>query len=135
MSTSQNSDAALYGQGVAFPPRLGDDGRLLWSSGPTNVRESIEVILLTALGERIMRPTFGAGLPSFLFRPNTVATHRLIEERARQALGRWEARIRLDRVTAVADPEDPGAARLTVTYRLVATGVRAETRLTLQLGR
>lgn len=124
-------DGRLYGRGVAFPPRIGPDGRMATSVAAQNIRESIQIILLTGQGERLMRPAFGAGLESFLFRPNTVATHRLIEERVRQALARWEPRIRVQEAAVAADPADPDAALVELRYRLVATGV--EERLTLAL--
>ena len=37
----------LLGRGIAFPPHLGPEGRWSWSSGPDNIRDAIEVILLT----------------------------------------------------------------------------------------
>ncbi len=40
----------LFGQGLGFPPRVGADGRLVWSGGEDNVRESIRIILLTEPG-------------------------------------------------------------------------------------
>lgn len=125
------TDAQLYGRGIAFPPRIGPDGRMATSTAAPNIRESIQIILLTGQGERLMRPAFGAGLEAFLFRPNTVATHRLIEERVQQALARWEPRIRVQQVAVAADPADPEAAVVELRYRLVATGV--EERLTLAL--
>lgn len=123
----------LLGRGVAFPPRLDAEGRWAWSEGPENIRESIRVILLTELRERVMRPGFGTGLGSRLFQPNVPATHRLIEEDVRQALERWEPRVRLETVSAGASPDDPEAALLTLAYRLVATGAREQLGLTLQL--
>lgn len=71
-----------YGQGLSFPPRIGADGRLAWSSGEENVRESIRVILLTDPGDRLLRPGFGCGLRRFLFEPNTPTTRALIRERS-----------------------------------------------------
>jgi uncharacterized protein len=116
-----NDIGTLLGRGIAFPPRLGPDGRLLLSEGAQNVREAIEVILLTELKERVMRPEFGAGLRQFLFDPNVGATHAAIADRAKRALERWEPRIRTEKLTVTADPGDPQAATLTLTYRLVAT--------------
>lgn len=123
----------IFGRGIAFPPRLGPDGRVLFSEGADNIRESIRIILTTELQERLMRPGFGAGLGTFLFEPNTVTTHRLIEERARRALERWEPRIRLEAVSARPDPDDLEAAILTVHYRLVATGTGDQAVLSVQL--
>ncbi len=118
-------EARIFGQGFAFPPRLGPDGRVALSVGPENIREAIRIILLTEPGERILLPDFGAGLARFLFQPNTVATHRLIEERIVRALSLWEPRIRLESVTVEADATDATtvqSAAVTIRYALVATG-------------
>lgn len=116
------NEARIFGQGFAFPPRLGPDGRVALSVGPENIREAIRIILLTEPGERILLPDFGAGLARFLFQPNTVATHRLIEERIVRALALWEPRIRLESVTVEADAADVQSAAVTIRYALIATG-------------
>src|SRR5262249_31309150 len=68
----------LYGRGLSFPPRVGDDGRMVWSVGEASIREAIRVILMTQFNERIRLPEFGGNLATFLFEPNTVATHSLL---------------------------------------------------------
>jgi phage baseplate assembly protein W len=113
--------ARLYGKGMAFPPRVDASGRVAWSEGEDNIRESMRIILMTEPGERLRLPAFGAGLGRFLFEPNNVATHTLIRERIRDALQRWEPRIQLEGVEVRADDIDPQAAIATLTYRLVAT--------------
>jgi len=111
----------VYGRGVAFPVRVGGDGRLAWSAGADNVRESIQVILLTQPGERLQLPEFGGGLRRFLFEPNTVATRRLVQHEIEQALQRWEPRLKLRSVSVAADPDDERSALATIDYELVAT--------------
>jgi len=123
----------LFGQGIAFPPRIGADGRLAWSAGAQNVRESIEIILLTEPKERLMLPEFGGGLAGYLYEPNITATHRLIEERIRQSLKRWDARVKLEDVHVRADPADPESAVATLRYQLVATGQSDTLTLTVPL--
>ena len=113
--------ASVYGKGMAFPPRVGSDGRIAWSAGEDNIRQSMRVILMTDPGERLRLPQFGAGLQRFLFEPNSVVTHTLIGERIKDALERWEKRIRVESVEVLADRVDPQAAIATITYRLVAT--------------
>lgn len=122
-------DAQLYGRGLAFPIRVGPDGRLALSAGEANVRESLRLLLLTGQGERLRRPDYGAGLERFLFEPNTPATWCAIEERIRQAVARFEPRLRLDSVVVTADPDDPEAALATLAFTLVATGQAGRTRL------
>lgn len=134
MSTSlQTDEGALFGRGLAFPPHIGRDGRWAYSAGARNIEESIRVILMTELKERIMLPEFGGGLRSFLFEPNTPATHRLIEERISKSLARWEPRIKLASVDIAPDRSDPEAATITVEYRLVATSEPGRTSLTIRL--
>src|SRR5262249_29132472 len=125
-------DATLLGRGFSFPPRIGLDGRFAYSDGSENVRESIRVILSTDRKERIMLPQFGGGLASYLFAPNSPDTHRLIQERITQALGRWEPRIDLENVRVAADPTDARAAIATVRYKLRATGASDRTDLTVR---
>jgi len=112
----------LFGRGIAFPPRVGADGRVAWSEGEINVRESIRIILLTEERERLRLPAFGGGLGRFLFEPNTATTRQLIRDRIQRALIDWEPRIRVESVAVDEDPKDPEAAIATITYRLVATG-------------
>lgn len=128
------NSAKLFGKGISFPPRIGEDGRMVWSEGPQNIRENIQVILLTDLRERLMRPGFGGGLRAFLFQPNIASTHRLIEERVRQALARWEPRIRVEQVLVQEDENDPQTAIVTIEYSLVATQARDRATVGLHLG-
>ncbi|MBA4175714.1 MAG: phage tail protein [Leptothrix sp. (in: Bacteria)] len=126
--------ARLYGKGMAFPPRVDGTGRVAWSEGEANIREAMRIILMTEPGERLRLPAFGAGLGRFLFEPNIVATHTLIRERIREALQRWEPRIRLDGVEVRADDIDPQAAVATITYRLVATQQLERVSLSVAVG-
>lgn len=114
----------IFGQGMAFPPRVGPDGRMAWSMGEANVHESIRIILSTEPGERLRLPAFGAGLRRFLFEPNTLATHTLIKQAIGEALKRWEPRIQLESVEVTADSQDTESAIATLTYRMVATQVQ-----------
>jgi len=111
----------VFGRGMSFPPRVEADGRIAWSSGEANIRESIYVILMTRFNERINLPDFGGNLGTFLFEPNTVTTRHLIETEMTRALRRWEPRIAVDSVSVVPDPVDPLAAIATITYRLIAS--------------
>jgi len=124
----------LFGRGIAFPPRVGPDGRVAWSEGEVNVREAIRIILLTEQNERLRLPEFGGGLNRFLFEPNTVTTRHLIQDRITTELSRWEPRARVQSVAVDADANDPEAAIATITYKLVATGARERVSMKVTLG-
>ncbi len=116
--------SSVFGRSMSFPPRVGADGRFVWSAGEENIRESIAVILKSEPGERVGLPEFGAGLARFLFEPNNPGTHARLGESIGNALARWERRIAVEAVDVAADPRDPEAGSATITYRLVATGAR-----------
>lgn len=124
----------IFGKGLAFPMRVGDDGRVAWSEGQQNVEESIRAILATEARERLFRPEFGAGLRSFLFQPNTVTTRHQISDRIVKALNRWEPRVQVLSVDTIPDAADPEAAIATIQYRLVATQAPQTLRITVRLG-
>jgi len=122
----------LFGSGLSFPPRVGSDGRLAWSEGEQNVRESIRLILLTAPGERLMRERFGCGIREFISEPNTVTTRELLRQRITNAIERWEPRVRVDEVTVEADATDARLALVTIFFRMVATQALDRLDLTLK---
>ena len=118
---------------MSFPPRIGPDGRVAWSEGEVNVREAIRIILLTERHERLRLPEFGGSLTHFLFEPNTVTTRHLIRDRINTELEKWEPRIRVESVNVDQDAEDRQGAVATITYKLVATGVRERVSLNVTL--
>jgi uncharacterized protein len=132
MSVAGADPGQVLGRGIAFPPRLGADGRLAFSEGEQNVRESIEIVLRTEPGERQQLPSFGGGVERLLFEPNAPLTHRETEQRIANALNSWEPRITVDSVDVDPDAVDTEAATASVTFKLVATQVRA--RITLAGG-
>lgn len=123
-----------FGKSVAFPPRIGADGRMRWSEGELNIRESIRIILSTEPGERVALPDFGAGLTRYLFEPNNSATHARIAQSITTALARSEPRIAVDSVDVAEDAEENANAIATIGYRLIATGTRERTSVTIPLG-
>ena len=133
----------LLGRGISFPPRIGPDGRVMWSEGDVNVRESVRIILLTEERERLRLPEFGGSLTQFLFEPNTVTTRQLIRDRIGKALEQWEPRVRVESITVEPDQPVPGSQELgdpqtaiaTITYKLVATQVRERVSVNVTLAR
>ena len=106
---------------------------MVWSHGSQNIREAIQVILMTEQEERLRLPEFGGNLKRFLFEPNTVTTRHLIEDRITKALAAWEPRIQVQSVAVDPDPVDAQAAVATVAYKLVATRAQEELSMRVSL--
>ena len=86
-----------------------------------DVRQAILIILLTNNGERLMRPTFGAGLNSFLFEPVNPTTMASLRTRVEDALIDWEPRIDVIAVSVTPEERQPGTVLIDITYRVRAT--------------
>lgn len=114
LAAAQNPAVTWLGIGFRFP--LNPPA---WSSGMELVRQSIETILDTDPGERIMLPEFGCGLSRYLMAPNTSATRSAMQEDITSALQRWEPRIRLTEVS-VTPADEPTMVWIDISYvRLV----------------
>jgi phage baseplate assembly protein W len=116
----------FYGRGLGFPLELAapttDETRgLAESGGVAKIAESIEIILGTQYGERLMRPQFGCNLRSLVFAPNDSATANLARYYVTEGLTRWEPRIE---VLDVAVANDVSGAQLSIeiNYRVRVTG-------------
>jgi hypothetical protein len=126
-------EGQIFGRGVAFPPHLDSNGQWATSVGAQNVRESIQILLLTRLGERLMYPSYGSSLRTYLFAPNNPGTRKSIEEEITRGLQQWEPRVTVDTISVDPDPTNGQAAIATIQYRLVANQLPNQITLTLQL--
>jgi uncharacterized protein len=94
----------FLGVGWAFPvhpdPTSGDAALAAYEE---DVRQSIQIVLATSPGERVMRPDFGAGLHALVFEPLGASTAALVRHRVEEALVRFEPRIDSLDVTVTAD--------------------------------
>lgn len=84
------------------------------------VRGLIRQVLLTARGERINRPAFGAGIRRLVFAPMSDATAMLARTMVYEALTRWLATIIV--VESVEVRTDGPMLVVSVVYRVIAHG-------------
>ena len=110
----------FIGAGWSFPTSVTPAGTIRLITGSEEIDAAIRMILSTIPGERVMRPEFGCRMWSLIFAPLTAGTLGLIEQYVREALERWEPRIELDSVVAVAD-QDSAEVKIELDYRLKAT--------------
>jgi len=112
---------AFLGVGWSYPPAVESDGTLSLAAYEEDVRQAIRIILGTEPGERVMRPTFGAGLRAFVFEPINTSTLSRLESRVRDALITWEPRIDVRSVTVTPDAAQAGRLLVEIEYLVRAT--------------
>jgi len=114
-------DREYIGQGLAFPLQLDPRGGIALASGERDIEQAIRIILMTAPGERMMRPEFGCRIHELVFAPHDAATESLAVYYVQEALARWEPRIDLQAVDIVADPRRDGVLLVEIKYQIKDT--------------
>lgn len=114
------SDVDLIGQGWKFPVKLNAKGGLSYSSGPERIQDAIWIVLSTSLGERLMRPDFGAGVNEYVFQSNSDLVRTQLQTAVNDALLKWEPRIELVNVI-VQEGAQPSQVLISIDYRIRST--------------
>ena len=108
-------------------------GGLALVAGDAAVRQAILLLLSTRPGERVMRPLYGCNLHRILFWPNDNTTAGLAIHYVRQAIERWEPRVRILRIDAERNDIDPARLDVRLEYRVRATQTVDELNVSMSL--
>jgi len=125
MASAIDPKRAFLGSGLAFPPAADSHGAIAMVSYEEDIRQSIQIILATNPGERVMRPDFGAGLRDFVFEPADLTTVNRLSARVRESLIDFELRISLQTVEVTIDPVTRNKLSISITYVVRATNTVA----------
>jgi phage baseplate assembly protein W len=112
------------GRGWQFPISLDSSGAIAEASEEDKVRQSIEIILRTAPGERVMRPDFGCGIHDLVFDTVSGAMVGRVATMIASVLATWEPRIDVLNVNPQQDTEDPTRLLIEINYRLRSSNSR-----------
>ncbi len=108
---------SFTGRGWAFPPKLDDRDHVEMAEDDVDIRQAMRIIIGTALGERVMHPDFGCRIHELIFDPCNAGTAATAERYVREALLRWEPRVRLEKVEASPD-HDHGSLIIEIVYEV-----------------
>jgi hypothetical protein len=111
---------AFLGKGWRFPVDIDRTGGVSTSVFEESIRDSIFIILGTACGERIMRPTFGCDIHDLVFAPNNPNTCGLAAHYCEEALLKWEPRIAKVKAKAKPSPDEPNKILIDIEYVVIA---------------
>ena len=119
------SEQKFLGVGWDLALAVDGDKRVQMAQYEDSIRQSIWIILSTSPGERIMRPTFGSNLQALVFDINDSGLAGAAANAVKNALVRWEPRIRLLDVSAYPDPNSPNLLHINISYLVRATNSRS----------
>jgi|ERR1700674_2779784 len=115
---------SFLGKGWRFPILPDRVGSLGYVEGDDNVEQSLHILLMTQLGERVMRSDFGTQAPRLVFSPGSVQYLRLLENTVREAVRDWEPRVDLTQILAEADSVDEYKVTVSISYTVRRSNTR-----------
>jgi phage baseplate assembly protein W len=122
--TTAKDAVDFVGRGLAWPMQVDQSGSIRLTRGPEELDSSLRLVLVTAPGERLMRPEFGCRIHELVFEPVNANTLGRMTQAVRDALVRWEPRIDVEAVTVDPDVIVSGLVHISIDYRIRATNDR-----------
>lgn len=121
---NKHEDSYL-GSGWAFPVTFSvGNYRLNLTSYELNINNSIDIILKTRMGERILEPGFGSGLQQFIFRKMDESLKGDIIDAVKTSLLHNEPRITVKDVEVNFPDLQTGLVEITIIYVYNQTNTR-----------
>jgi phage baseplate assembly protein W len=116
---------SFLGTGWSFPPTFdASSNNVLMTSDEADIQLSLQILLATRKGERIMLPDYGCNLNEMLFEPITTTFKTYISEMIRTAILFYESRIDLNSVKIDDSRETEGVIAIVLDYTVRTTNSR-----------
>ena len=115
----------FLGRGWSFPPTFDRDlSRVEMLEEEADIASSLEILLSTAQGERVMLPQYGCNLDEFVFESLDTRMKTLMADKIESAILYHEPRIDLESVQLDDTRELEGFLLVDVTYRVKSSNSR-----------
>jgi phage baseplate assembly protein W len=123
--TIERSDGAFLGRGWQFPPRFHSAGaEVEMVAGPQDIHQSLQILLTTRLGERVMQDKFGCALEGLLFEEMDQSLVNRITAAITDSILYHETRIKLDGVRVDESADERGLLMIHIAYTVKTTNSR-----------
>ncbi len=118
-------DHPFLGLGWSFPPTF-NRGRpgVKMLEQEADIASSLEILLSTIPGERVMLPQYGCNLEELVFESLDTRMKTLMADKVESAILYHEPRIELEKVQLDDSREQEGVVLIEIVYRIKATNSR-----------
>ena len=119
-----NEETSFLGVGWSFPPVFDNEGgEVQMLKGEDDIQSSLQVLLGTRLGERVMQPLFGCNLDALIFELLDATLKTEMRDLIQNAILYFEPRINVDKIDLESADTD-GLILITVNYTVRSTNTR-----------
>ncbi len=118
-------EKSFLGTGWGFPPEFNKEQKaVVMVSDVEDIEQSLNILLSTALEERVMQPKYGADLQEFVFEPTDSGLIIKITDIVRTAIIYFEARIKLIDLKIETEQLSEGLLLIDIEYIVKTTNSR-----------
>ena len=115
----------FLGRGWSFPPVFNRFSKTVeMTEKNEDIRRSLQILLSTAIGERIMQPKYGCNMDDMVFESMDLTTKTIIRDKIQTAILYFEPRINVVNITMNAVNELEGEILIEIEYVIRATNSR-----------
>ncbi|HOZ78808.1 MAG TPA: GPW/gp25 family protein [Ferruginibacter sp.] len=123
MAFDQQND--FLGKGWSFPPTFNRTLRSLEMTEKTeDIEKSLQILLTTAIGERIMQPRYGCNMEDLVFESLDTGTRTIITDKIKTAILFFEPRIKVEKIELNDSKGQEGEITVHVEYSVPSTNSR-----------
>ena len=119
---------SFLGTGWSFPPTFNREaGSVELVSNEEDIRQSLNTLLSTTLGERVMQPRYGCDLTNYVFETMNSSVIGYLKDRVKNAILYFEPRIVAEKIEVTsADSFDliEGKFTISIDYSIPGTNSR-----------
>jgi uncharacterized protein len=115
----------FLGKGWSFPPSFNAQLKTVEiTEKETDINRSLQILLTTTVGERIMQPKYGCNMEELLFEPLNTSTKTIIIDKIKTAILYFEPRIDAKSILLNTQNELEGEVLIEIEYEVRATNSR-----------
>ena len=116
---------SFLGRGWSFPPEFNRGAqKVKMLEDEADIKSSLEILLSTRLGERVMVPNYGCNLDELLFKPLNLTLKTYVTDLIKTAILYHEPRIDLNKVEIDPSDELNGVLLIKLDYTIRTTNSR-----------
>ncbi len=115
----------FLGRGWSFPPSFNKElKQVLMTEKVEDIEKSLQILLTTSIGERIMQPRYGCNMEDLVFESLDTGTKTIIIDRIKTAILFFEPRIKAEKIAINTQNELAGEVLVEIEYVVPSTNSR-----------
>lgn len=119
------NEKAFLGIGWSFPPEFTlTTKEVVMLSNEDDIKSSLEILLSTKVGERIMQPKYGCNLDELLFDKLDRTLKTYVADLVKTAILYYESRIDVEKIDIIQGDDLNGELLVIIDYKIRATNSR-----------